>query len=68
MGRFGTWQDPRVRHTHTTPPSSHPVIDVSRGFPRRVRDPMPLRRPRLEDTGDGEQREAWLNQCCLDSL
>jgi hypothetical protein len=48
--------------------ASHPVIGVSRGLPRGVRDPMPLQRPRLEDTGDGEQREAWLNQCCLDSL
>jgi hypothetical protein len=45
-----------------------PVIDVSRGFPRSVRDPMPLRRPSVEDTGDGEQREALLNQCCLDGL
>ena len=24
--------------------------------------------PPLEDTDDGELREAWLNQCCLDSL
>jgi hypothetical protein len=24
--------------------------------------------PSLGDTGDGEKREAWLNQCCLDSL
>ena len=37
-------------------------------FRAAVRDPMPLRRPSVEDTGDGEQREALLNQCCLDSL